>query len=55
MFLRQKLQNEDSSFKILPQKRISMGKLLTVSTFDGYDIAVLSMLVFWRPIGDVGD
>ena len=26
-----------------------------VSTFDGYDIAVLSMLVFWRPIGDVGD
>ena len=26
MFLRQKLQNEDSSFKILPQKRLSMGK-----------------------------
>jgi len=25
MFLRQKLQNEDSSFKILPQKRLSMG------------------------------
>ena len=28
MFLRQKLQNEDSSFKILPQKRLSMGELI---------------------------